>query len=327
MDLLSVSQIFKSQQGAFVLRDVSFTVQKFKKVAIAGETGSGKSTLSKIVAGLMQPDKGVVFFEDERVLGPDEKLLPGHPAIAYLSQHFELRNNYLVEEILEMANKLQDEKSDKIYKVCRINHLLKRKTDQLSGGEKQRIALARLLITSPRLLILDEPYSNLDMIHKSILKDVISDISEKLKTTCILISHDPVDTLSWADEILIMKEGQIIQKGIPGDIYYKPMDEYVAALFGKYNLLSASASHHLIPLKDLEFNEKKLFVRPEDLRIVSEQDDSLKGSIINILFMGSSYELKVLLSNEIVTVRTVANSYKKGQTVNLVLSSDSYWYL
>ena len=327
MDLLSVSQIFKSQQGAFVLRDVSFTVQKFKKVAIAGETGSGKSTLSKIVAGLMQPDKGVVFFEDERVLGPDEKLLPGHPAIAYLSQHFELRNNYLVEEILEMANKLQDEKSDKIYKVCRINHLLKRKTDQLSGGEKQRIALARLLITSPRLLILDEPYSNLDMIHKSILKDVISDISEKLKTTCILISHDPVDTLSWADEILIMKEGQIIQKGIPGDIYYKPMDEYVAALFGKYNLLSASASHHLIPLKDLEFNEKKLFVRPEDLRIVSEQDDSLKGSIINILFMGTSYELKVLLSNEIVTVRTVANSYKKGQTVNLVLSSDSYWYL
>ncbi|HEX8462685.1 MAG TPA: ABC transporter ATP-binding protein [Segetibacter sp.] len=327
MSLLSVLNVSKQQQGVFVLRDVSLIVDKFKKIAIAGETGSGKSTLLKIAAGLIQTDAGQVFFENERVLGPEEKLLPGHPAIAYLSQHFELRNNYRVEEILEMANKMPDEEADTIYKVCRIRHLLKRKTDQLSGGEKQRIALARLLISFPRLLILDEPYSNLDMIHKRILKDVINDICEKLKTTCILISHDPADTLSWADEIHIMKGGQIIQKATPANIYYKPISEYAAALFGKYNLLSSSASHHLIPLKDWEFNGKKLFVRPEDFRIVADQNDSISGIIQKIIFVGNSYELIILLENETITVRTIDSNYRKGQQVHLILSAKSYWYL
>jgi ABC-type sulfate/molybdate transport systems ATPase subunit len=152
--------------------------------------------------------------------------------IAYLSQQFELRNNYRVEEILEMANKIPLEEAEVIYQICRINHLLKRRTDQLSGGEKQRIALAQLLISSPRLLILDEPYSNLDLIHKSILKYVVDDIADKLKTTVVLISHDPADTLSWADEIFVMKGGQIIQKGTPQNVYFKPLEEYTAALSG-----------------------------------------------------------------------------------------------
>src|SRR5438874_11816833 len=141
MNLLKVSGVYRQEGNNLVVKDISFTQDQFQKIAIAGETGSGKSTLLKMIGGLVQPTSGAVYFENNRVLGPEEILLPGHPAIAYLSQHFELRNNYKVHELLSMANKITDEEADIIYNVCRISHLLNRKTDQLSGGEKQRIAM------------------------------------------------------------------------------------------------------------------------------------------------------------------------------------------
>src|SRR5690606_10088497 len=100
-------------------------------------------------------------------------------------------------------NVLSDESAQIVFEVCRISHLLGRKTDQLSGGERQRIAIARLLVSAPDLLLLDEPYSNLDVAYKRILQDVIRDIGRKLKISCILVSHDPADTLSWASKILV----------------------------------------------------------------------------------------------------------------------------
>src|SRR5258706_9094063 len=176
MAFLNVSGISKKEGQWFSVKDINFVQEQFQKIAIAGETGSGKTTLLKMIAGLMQPDAGEIVFKGEKVLGPYEKLIPGHRRIAYLSQHFELRNNYRVEEELESKNLLTDKEADEIYSVCRIRHLLKRKTDQLSGGERQRIVLARLLTSSPELLLLDEPFSNLDAIHKNIIKSVIYDI-------------------------------------------------------------------------------------------------------------------------------------------------------
>ncbi|SFE00559.1 ABC-type sugar transport system, ATPase component [Chitinophaga sp. CF118] len=312
MSLLQVSGICKQQQGAFVLKETSFTQQQFEKIAIAGETGSGKSTLMKIIGGLTQADGGEVLFENIRVKGPEEVLLPGHPGIAYLSQHFELRNHYRVEELLSYSNKLSDEDAENIYKVCRITHLMKRKNDQLSGGEKQRIALAKLLITSPKLLLLDEPFSNLDAIHKGILKSIIYDLGEKLEITCMLISHDAQDILSWADKVLVMKDGQVIQQGTPQDVYSKPVNEYVAALFGKYNLLS--------------LNGKDTFIRPENIKIVPKENGTLKGKVDKVLFFGSHYELDVRLPDNTVTIRTGENGIKKGDTVYISPAKDKAWY-
>lgn len=119
MHLLSVSSLYK-QQGSFALKDISFQQLPFQKIAIAGETGSGKSTLLKIIAGLVQPDGGQVLFEGKRVTGPLEQLVPGHPGIAYLSQHYELRNNYRMEELLEYANKLPEEKAQALYRLIKM---------------------------------------------------------------------------------------------------------------------------------------------------------------------------------------------------------------
>lgn len=320
MDLLRVSNICKQIQGVPLLKNISFTQKKLQKLAIAGETGSGKSTLLKIIAGLVQTDEGSVLFEDVKVKGPDERLIAGEPGIAYLSQHFELRNHHRVEEILAYANTLTDEASEELYKVCRIDHLLKRRTDQLSGGEKQRIALARLLTLSPRLLVLDEPFSNLDMIHKSILKAVIEDVGEKLGTSCILVSHDPLDLLSWADEIMIMKDGQIIQQGSPEQIYTQPVNEYAAGLFGKYNLVNLSLTQAFPGLQQLVLSRKNMFIRPEQFKITTDENQGLKGVVHKKRFLGSYYELDVMISNDLITIKTENSALKPGDTLFVSLA-------
>ena len=327
MDFLKVSGIHKQIDRGFSLSNIDFRQQASQKIAIAGETGSGKSTLLKIIAGLEQPDAGMVIFEGKRVRGPLEELVPGHPRIAYLSQHFELRTNYRVEEVLEYANKLTEQEAYTLYKVCRIDHLLKRRTDQLSGGEKQRIALARLLTTRPGLLLLDEPFSNLDMIHKSILKSVIRDIGEELNISCIMVSHDPLDTLSWADEILIMKDGKILQQGTPEELYHRPVNIYAAALLGNYNLISSAKAVYLTEQAGKPVPGKKLMLRPEQFRISKVPNAHLKGEISHMGFLGAYYELQVVSGDDTLLVRTTESDFQAGDTVYLSVPQVALWWL
>jgi ABC-type Fe3+/spermidine/putrescine transport system ATPase subunit len=283
--------------------------------------------LLKIVGGLVQTDSGKVLFEGTRVEGPLETLIPGHPGIAYLSQHFELRNNYRVEEVLSYANTLTDDEANTLFEVCRISHLVKRKTHQLSGGEKQRIALARLLISSPRLLLLDEPYSNLDLIHKNILKAVINEIGERLKITCMLVSHDPLDMLSWADEILVLKNGKVIQQASPHDIYNKPVNEYVAGLLGNYNVFDTTQQKLFSIFPGVEIKEKKMLIRPENFRIIAGGPQALKTEIKKVNFLGSVYELELSVSGVMVTIRTSSSQYSPEQVIYVHVAADDVWYL
>jgi len=311
---LEVSDISKKGEEHFVLSNILFSQKRHQKFVIAGETGSGKSTLLKIIAGLVQPDSGEVVLNGERIKGPEEKLVAGHFSIAYLSQHFELPHSLRVEQVLTYANVLQDEEAEHLYKICRIDYLLKRRTNQLSGGERQRIALAKLLIASPQLLLLDEPFSHLDMVNKNILKSVVDDIVKKLKMTCLLVSHDPSDTLPWADQIIVIKDGNLIQKGSPEKIYFRPVNEYVAGLFGKYNIIS---KNHLEILSKKSFR-KELIVRPERIKTDSKRGRQNKGVVTKNIFFGSHYEVEVSW-NEMVLIATTPVCYKKGSEVYLSL--------
>jgi iron(III) transport system ATP-binding protein len=233
------------------LSHIKFELKKNQHLAIAGETGSGKSSLLKIIAGLADPNaatrnsvaenapnqrQGSVFFEGIRVLPPQERLIPGQPGIAYLSQHFELWHNYRIAEVLDYNNDLGPADAQSLYQLCHIDHLLNRRTDQLSGGERQRIALARLLVRPPRLLLLDEPFSNLDMNHKRTLKTVLQKITGNFDITTVLVSHDPYDSLTWADKLIVLKDGKIVQQGLPREVYETPANDYVAGLLGEYTL-------------------------------------------------------------------------------------------
>lgn len=320
MAILEVSEVERHIAGSFSLEHISFKLDAGEKLGMAGATGSGKSTLLKIIAGLDDADSGVVYFDSKKVRGPKYRLIPGHPGIAYLSQHYELRNHHRMEEILSYANTMTDDKAAQLFELCKISHLLQRNTFQLSGGEKQRIALARLLLTAPRLLILDEPFSNLDLIHKSILKDVLDNIGKELGLTCIIASHDPLDLLSWADKMIILKGGKLLQEGIPKEIYFKPVNEYAGALLGKYNLLNAStASLFNIPMA---LKGKRLFIRPEQFSIFTEHDKGVQGVIEAIVFWGNYYELKIRIAGSIISVITTSHDFEPGQETSIALNKD-----
>jgi iron(III) transport system ATP-binding protein len=317
MDFLQVTDVM-ARGGA--LGGISLIQQRKQRLAVAGETGSGKSTLLKVIAGLVQPEKGEVLLEGRRVLGPAETLVPGHPDIAYLSQDFELRNNYRVEEVLSYANELTDADADALYAICRIDHLLRRKTDQLSGGERQRVALARLLVRPPKLLLLDEPYSNLDRVHKEILRTVIGDILEQFGMSCILISHDPPDVLSWADEILVLKEGRLVQKAAPERIYRQPVDEYVAGLMGKFNRIHPMLAARLGRLPGAG-QGKDLLIRPEKLTLSALGSAAAQGRVTGISFLGGYYEVEVEVAGSRLLVRADTNAYQKDQVVYIGLTA------
>ena len=310
---LKVERLYRKEEGNDTIRDVSFELEQFHKLAIAGATGSGKTSLLKMIAGQLQPVSGSIFFQGEKLLGPEEKLMPGHPAIAYLSQYFELRNHYRVIEVLEMTNQLSNSDLSRICNVCDIDHFLKRWTHQLSGGERQRVALAKLLLASPSLLLLDEPYSNLDMIHKNTLKKVIHAVGEELGITCILVSHDPLDVLSWADEIIVLKGGSVRQRDLPAVVYNQPIDEYTAALFGKFSVVPAASLKAFGTDASAE-RDKKFLIRPEQFYL----REGRGGIITQVFFMGAYDELLINIGDLVIIAHAPAGRFRTGQEVNVV---------
>lgn len=325
MPLLAVENLSRRGEGSFVVHNVSFTVRKLEKVAVSGETGAGKSTLLKLIAGLLQPDDGLLLYNGEKVLGPHDHLVPGHPGIAYLSQHFELQKSLRVEQVLAYSNVLSIDEADRLYEVCQIKHLLLRRTDQLSGGEKQRVAICRLLISRPGLLLLDEPFSHLDIMHKNTLKAVIRDIGEKLEITCMMVSHDPYDTLPWADKIVVMREGGIVQMDSPSVVYHKPADEYTGGLFGKYNILLPQDFRRFSIIPSIAKALKgvttgRIFLRPEQLKIVSKRDRAFRGRVKKVMFYGSFWEAEVSIGRKIMTIRTTVADLQPASIVYIAVS-------
>lgn len=332
MPLLKVTDVTKRGPGDFELKGITFSQNRHENIAIAGETGAGKSTLLKLVAGLIQPDGGELLLGKTKISGPHERLVPGHPGIAYLSQHFELQKSLRVEQVLAYSNKISDAEADRLYAVCQIDHLLKRRTDELSGGEKQRVAICRLLISSPQLLLLDEPFSHLDMVHKNTLKSVIRDIGEKLAITCMLVSHDPDDTLSWAHKILVMRDGKIIQKGSPESVYHRPVDEYTGGLFGNYNVIRPGDFKTFSQLPKVKkamvaAPDKAVFVRPEEFRIVKKSGSALRGRVETIGYYGHYSEAEIVIRKKKIVVRTSDHHLRQGQVVYVSVARQDLWML
>lgn len=313
MAFLTVHNLNKNNDGEIVLSNIQLKLNKAEKLAIAGETGSGKTSLLKMIGGLEQPDAGDIYFEGTRVKGALEQLIPGHPGIAYLSQDFDLPHNYYVHEVLSYSNEFTEEKATELYDICHISHLLKRRTNQLSGGEKQRIALARLLGSMPRLLLLDEPFSNFDAIHKKTMRTILDEISKRLDISIIMVSHDALDILSWADRIIILKDGKMIQEGTNRDVYLQPTNEYCAALLGDFSLLTTDDSNQ---------TGKKLFIRPGYIHLKPGND----AEVIHTVYFGSYVLVSMLYQNQVIKAFSTNMNLVAGNKTSFDITGPK-WYL
>jgi ABC-type Fe3+/spermidine/putrescine transport system ATPase subunit len=324
MDLVEVSKVSFIERGVTVLQTLSFSQLQGRKMALAGESGAGKSTLLQIIAGLVQPSTGEVHIAGSKVRGPAVALVPGHPGVAYLSQRSDLPKFLRVAQVLHYASKRSANEAQAIYTLCRIDHLLNRRTDELSGGEQQRVALARLLLGEPRLLLLDEPFSNLDRVHKRIMQDIIEQLGQQLGITCLLVSHDAADTLSWADEIMVLQQGRVVQRGTPEEIYYRPTNEYTASLFGDYNVVRGAEAQQLAPEIRLP---GLLMVRPEQLQLAAA-GHGLLGTVRAVRFFGSFYEVEIQLPENSVRLRASSlEGVATGHAVRVGLAPSTGWAL
>lgn len=314
-----LSVIYNQQQ---ILDDISFEMMAGAHYGLAGANGSGKSSLLKAIAGLLQPSSGNILFKGKKVIGADEQLIPGHRNIIYLSQQFELRSHYRVYELLEMAAILDGPHLVDIAALCRVTNLLQRNTAHLSGGEKQRVAIAIALMKKPALLLLDEPFSNADAIHKNLLEEMLFDVRNKLSQSYILVSHCSTDLLAHCETIILMDKGAIIQAGTPEHIYRHPINAYAAGISGVFSILTPAfcAAVNLRTKKD-----KQVLARPDAFTIHNRQT-SLQGKVEQVQYMGLFYMAKIRCIDCVIDVCYQHPQIFKNDIVYLSADPHKFFY-
>lgn len=303
--MLSVNNISFSYLDNKTLNDISFSLEKGKILSIIGESGCGKSTLLKLIYGLYDLDEGSVFWNEKEILGPKFNLIPGMEYMKYLAQDFDLMPFITVAENVGkyLSNIYKDKKNQRIAELLEIVEMTEYanvKAKFLSGGQMQRVALARVLALEPEVLLLDEPFSHIDNFRKNSLRRKLFGYLKEKQITTILATHDSTDVLSFADEVVIMKEGQIIEFGKPNDIYNKPKNFYIASLFGDVN--------------EIQIDRKKKLLFPHQLEVV--ENSELSVVVKNNYYKGNYYLVESEFDNQTVFFES-QKEISKGSVVFL----------
>jgi len=233
--ILSVNNITKAFDNGKVvaLNNVSFDLEKGNVLAVVGESGSGKTTLIRIIAGLEVLDAGSVTLRDAVVISENIFIAPEKRKVGMVFQDYALFPHMTVFKNIAYGLSKSEDKKQRVQEVLDLVGLpdvAKRYPHELSGGQQQRIALARALAPKPELLILDEPFSNLDALLRAQIREEISSIVRKTNTTAIFVTHDIKDALAISDKILVLQNGDIMQYGNTKDVAENPNNEYVKLL-------------------------------------------------------------------------------------------------
>src|SRR5690606_7510713 len=247
----NLTSIFTAKEEVTAVNNVSFSIEANRITAIIGESGSGKSTLLKLIYGLLEPNNGEVRYKGWLVPTRKDKLIPGHDAMKMVSQGFDDLNLYakvwdnIASQLPNTNLDYKQSRTAEILKKLRIDHLAQQRVADLSGGERQRVAIARALINDPEVLLMDEPFNQVDAAFRYSLKQVVERNVAETGLTVILVSHDQSDVLAMADHMIIMRNGKILGIGAPQDLYYNPTNAYVARLLAKSNIISVEQAKAL----------------------------------------------------------------------------------
>lgn len=329
--ILKVSDVSKQyeEKSQPAVQHIHFTLEKGQILTLTGESGSGKTTLLKIIAGLIEADQGKVYLNGEWVKGPSRRLVPGHPDIKMVHQHYELSPNLNVRQnimriLSAYVKEYQEERAAELLEICKLSHLHAHYPRELSGGERQRVALARALAEEPVLLLMDEPFSNIDLSLKSHLKHEILSILEELDITTIMVSHDPQDALSMSDQVAVMHQGKLLQMASPEEIYRQPTNTYVAQLFGPCNLLSQQEANQL---KLPKTSHPMVCIRAEDIKLHPGQSGTYTARIKKIRFMGAFYEIMAQIGALQLQLHHQENHFQVGDQLSLSIDDKKIIYL
>ena len=284
--MLRVNQATFSYKKDQILSQLSFSVEQGQHLAIMGESGSGKSTLLKVLYGLLQLDAGTLYWKDNALLGPDFHLVPGEPFMKYVSQDFDLMpftsvSENIAEHLSVFEQETHQERIDELLRLIELEDFAQELVKNLSGGQKQRVALARALAQEPEVLLLDEPFSNIDQFKTNRLRYRLFPYLKEKGITVLTATHDSNDVLPFADAVLVLKEGKIEALDATQTVYKKPKNRYVASLFGLVNEL---------PLRDLkEYSELEtsILVYPHEFEL--SKKSGVPVFVVNNYFKGNHY--------------------------------------
>ncbi len=321
--MLRVEGLTKTFEGLQrpALRGLRFALNEGETLTLLGESGSGKTTLLRLIAGHEDADvEGRIIFRNKYVLGPAHNPMPGIPGIGWLPQNFGLIPNYRVEDQLLEAlfHTAPAKRPAQIRRLLRLMNLKGRErafAHELSGGEQQRVALARLLARKPYLLLLDEPFSQQDRPRQG---DLLAAVLEWIRTeeaAAILVTHDAEQGLAFGQRTGVLHRGRLLQLDSPQVVYAKPKSRYVARMTGYVSVLPLKL---LSELKAPETHRYAL-VRPEEFRI--EPQGSLSGTVKAVHFTGSRTYAEVSVSGHpvLIVVPPAGQRLQIGQSIPLAL--------
>lgn len=287
LQLKNLTKLFDNNNG---VRDFNLNVEEGEFVTILGPSGCGKTTTLNLLGGFLSPDTGEILLEGVNITNlPPE----GRPISTVFQSYALFPHMNVIENVAFGIRFYRKEKKRKAIEIAKeyINIVglagyEENRVGNLSGGQQQRVALARSMATNPKILLLDEPLSNLDANLRVRMREELKELQKRLKITMIFVTHDQSEALSLSDKVVIMDKGNIVQVGTPKEIYFYPTSEYVASFIGKSNVLRQ--------------DDKTYIIRPEDIKIIN--DSNGEYIVKDKIFMGQHTEYKITNNKHILDI-------------------------
>lgn len=286
--LLELNSLFFSYSPEKPLfKNLNLKVDEGKIIALAGESGCGKSTLLSLIYGLLDWQQGEIIFNGKEIFGPKKNIVPGEEEMKLVAQNYDLMPYATVADnvgkfISNINLQEKKQKVDELLQVVGMEEFADVKPKYLSGGQQQRVAIARALSVMPKLLLLDEPFSNIDFSRKIELRERLFNYVKEKNISLLISTHEIQEVMPWLDQIIVLQEGRLIQNDNPEETYRFPYNEYVAKLFGEVNALSDEQKNAL----DLNKN----FWYPNEIQL---SENGKPAKVLESRFAGSHYWNKI----------------------------------
>jgi iron(III) transport system ATP-binding protein len=290
--------------------DSNLCVERGEFVALLGPSGCGKTTLLRLIAGFERPDAGEIAIEDRAVAGPGTFVPPERRRVGIVFQDYALFPHLTVADNIGFGLSRRD-RTGRILEMLRLVGLSgyeRRYPHELSGGEQQRVALARALAPRPSVVLLDEPWSNIDPLLRAAMRDELAEILRGISATVLFVTHDREEAFSIADRIALMRAGRVVQSGAPEHVYFAPADRWAAGFVGESNFLSGEVQGSLVETAIGRFpvengngtRDVEVLIRPELLEL--RPDPAGRGEVVAREFRGHDVFYRVRLPDGSIVV-------------------------